>query len=552
MSPGCVLHVYLPLHPTLYVCPGCVLHVYLPLHSTLYMSPGCVLHVYLPLHPTLYLSQVVYFTSIFPYILLSIYPRLCISRLSSPTTYSLCLPRLYTSRLSSPTSYSLSIPGCVPQVYLPLHPTLYVFPRSVLYGYLPLHPTLYLSQVVYFTSIFPYILLSMCPQVVYFTFIFPFILLSIYPRLCTSRSSFSTSYSLSIPGCLLHVYLPLHPTLYVSPGCVLHVYLPLYPTLYLSQVVYFTFIFHYILLSIYPRLCTSRLSSPTFYSLSLPRLFTSRLSSPTSYSLSIPGCVLHGYLPLHPTLYLSQVVYFTAIFLYILLSIYPRLCTSRLSSPTSYSLSIPRLCTSRLSSPTSYSLSIPGCVLHVYLPLHPTLYLSQVLNFTAIFPYILLSFYPQVVYFTAIFPYILLSIYPQVVYFTAIFPYILLSIYPRLCTSRLSFPSSYSLSIPRLCTSQLSSPTSYSLSIPGCVLHGHLPLHPTLYLSQVVYFTAIFPYILLSIYPRLCTSHLSSPTSYSLSNPGCVLHIYLPLHPTFYLTQVLYFTSIFPYTLLSI
>ena len=158
-----------------------------------------------------------------------------------------------------------------------------------------------------------------------------------------------------------------------------------------------------------------------------------------------PRSVLHVYLPLHPTLYLTQVVYFTSIFPYILLSIYPKLCTSRLSSPT------------------SYSLSNPGCVLHVYLPLHPTLYLSQV------------------VYFTAIFPYTLLSICPQVVYFTSIFPYILLSIYPRLCTSRLS------------------SPTSYSLSNPGCVLHGYLPLHPTLYLSQVVYFTSIFPYILLSI-----------------------------------------------------
>ena len=189
----------------------------------------------------------------------------------------------------------------------------------------------------------------------YFTSIFPYILLSIYPKLCTSRLFSPTSYSLSNPGCVLHVYLPLHPTLYVCPGCVLHVYLPLHPTLYLTQVVYSTSIFPYILLSIYPKLCTSRLSSPT------------------SYSLSNPGCVLHGYLPLHLTLYLSQVVYFTAIFPYILLSIYPRLCTSRLSSPT------------------SYSLSIPGCVLHVYLPLHPTLYLSQVVYFTSIFPYILLS-----------------------------------------------------------------------------------------------------------------------------------------------------------------
>ena len=296
---------------------------------------------------------------------------------------------------------------------------------------------------------------------------------------------------------------------------------------------YFTTIFPYILLSIYPRLCTSRLSSPTSYSLSIPRLCTSRLSSPTCYSLSIPGCVLHSYLPLHPTLYVSQVVYFTAIFPYILLSISPRLCTSRLSYPT------------------SYSLSIPGCVLHDYLTLHPTLYLSQV------------------VYFTTIFPYILLSMCPQVVYFTTVFPYMLLSIYPRLCTSRLSSPTSYSLCVPRLCTSRLSSHTCYSLSIPGCVLHDYLPLHATLYLSQVVYFTTIFPYILLSIYPRLCTSRLSSPTCYSLSipgcvlhdhlplhptlyvSPGCVLHDYLPLHPTLYLSQVVYFTTIFPYILLS-
>ena len=125
--------------------------------------------------------------------------------------------------------------------------------------------------------------------------------------------------------------------------------------------------------------------------LTVPRLSTLRLSSPTSYSLSIPSCVLHVYFPLHPILYLTQVVYFTTIFPYILLSIYPKLCTSRLSSPTSYSLCVPRLCTSRLSSPTSYSLSNPGCVLHVYLPLHPTLYLSQVVYFTSIFPYILLS-----------------------------------------------------------------------------------------------------------------------------------------------------------------
>ena len=352
-----------------------------------------------------------YFTAIFPYILLSIYPRLCTSRLSFPSSYSLSIPRLCTSQLSSPTSYSLSIPGCV------------------LHGHLPLHPTLYLSQVVYFTAIFPYILLS------------------IYPRLCTSRLSSPTSYSLSILGCVLHGYLSLHPTLYLSPGCVLHSYLLLHPTLYLSQVVYFTAIFPYILLSIYPRLCTSRPSSPTSYSLSIPGcvLHGHLPLHPTLY-LS-PGCVLHGYLPLHPTLYLSPGRYFTAIFPYILLSIYPRLCTSRPSSPT------------------SYSLSIPGCVLHGHLPLHPTLYLSQV------------------VYFTAIFPYILLSIYPQVVYFTAIFPYILLSIYPQEDTLRLSSPTSYSLCVPRLCTSRLSSSTSYSLSILGCVLHGYLPLHPTLYLS---------------------------------------------------------------------
>ena len=155
------------------------------------------------------------------------------------------------------------------------------------------------------------------------------------------------------------------------------------------------------------------------------------------------------------------------------------------------------------------------------------------------------------------------SIYPvfpmfQVVYFTALIPYVILFILFSLCfrwyISQLCFPMWFYLS----CFPYVS----------GGIFHSSVSLRGSIYpvfpMFQVVYFTALFPYVVLFILFSLCFRWyillLCFPMSFYLSCfpyvSGGIFHSSVSLcgsiYPVFPMFQVVYFTALFPYVILFI
>ena len=562
----------------------------------LFYTSGGVLHGDLLL--TIYIvwcystPQVVYFTAIFCwlYILCGVilHLRWCTSRRSS-VDYIYCVVLFYTSGgvLHGDLLLTIYIVWCysTPQVvyFTAIFCWLYILCGVILHlrwctsrrssvDYIYCVVLFYTSGGVLHGDLLLTIYIVWCystPQVVYFTAIFCWLYILcgviLHLRWRTSRRS-----SVDYIYCVV---------LFYTSGGVLHGDLLL--TIYIvwcystPQVVYFTAIFCwlYILCGVilHLRWRTSRRSSVD-YIYCVVLFYTS-------------GGVLHGDLLL--TIYIvwcystPQVVYFTAIFcwLYILCGVilHLRWCTSRRSS-VDYIYCVVLFYTS-------------GGVLHGDLLL--TIYIvwcystPQVVYFTAIFCwlYILCGvilhlrwctsrrssvdyIYCVVLFYTSggvLHGDLLLTIYivwcystPQVVYFTAIFCwlYILCDVilHLRWCTSRRSSVD-YIYCVVLFYTS-------------GGVLHGDLLL--TIYIvwcystPQVVYFTAIFCwlYILCDVilHLRWCTSRRSS-----VDYIYCVVLFYTSggvLHGDLLLTiyivwcystpQVVYFTAVYPYIVLTI